>query len=157
MAYTYEEIMFFMKNALSEAEKALEKNEVPIGAVIVKNGKIIAVGHNTRESEKNALHHAEITAIDNACRTLGGWRLCGCDLFVTLEPCVMCAGAIINARIDRVFYGAPDVKAGAFGSVTDLNAFPFNHHPEIMGGIMEKEANSLLSDFFKKLRQDQNS
>ena len=141
-----------MKNALSEAEKALDKNEVPVGAVIVKNGKIIAKGHNTRESEKNAIHHAEISAIDNACKTLGGWRLCGCDIFVTLEPCVMCAGAIINARLDRVFYGAPDTKAGAFGSVADLNEFSFNHHPEVIGGIMEKEATSLLSVFFKKLR-----
>lgn len=155
MAYTYEEISFFMKNALSEAEKALDKNEVPVGAVIVKNGKIIAKGHNTRESEKNALHHAEISAIDNACKALGGWRLCGCDIFVTLEPCVMCAGAIINARLDRVFYGAPDTKAGAFGSVADLNIFPFNHHPEVMGGIMEKEAMSLLSEFFQKLRSKQ--
>ena len=155
MAYTYEEISYFMKKSLSEAEKALDKNEVPVGAVIVKNGKIVAMAHNTRESEKNALHHAEINAIDAACKALGGWRLCGCDLFVTLEPCVMCAGAIINARLDRVFYGAPDTKAGAFGSVADLNAFHFNHHPEVIGGIMEKEAMSLLSDFFQKLRGKQ--
>lgn len=152
MAYTYEEISYYMKEALSEAEKALDKNEVPVGAVIVKNGKIVAKAHNTRESEKNALHHAEISAIDSACGALGGWRLCGCDIFVTLEPCVMCAGAIINARIEHVFYGASDTKAGAFGTVCDLNTFPFNHHPTVIGGIKEKEAMSLLSDFFQKLR-----
>lgn len=152
MNYTYDEVLYFMKEALEQAKTAFEKNEVPIGAVIVKNGEIIARGHNTRECEKNALHHAEIKAIDEACKKLGGWRLCGCDMFVTVEPCMMCAGAVINSRIERVFYGTDDVKAGGFGSVTDLNQHHFNHKPIVIGGIMEKEASLLLSDFFKKLR-----
>ena len=152
MNYTLEDVNYFMGEALKEAALAFEKNEVPIGAVIVKNGVIVSKGHNTRESEKNALHHAEIKAIDGACKALGGWRLCGCDMFVTVEPCMMCAGAVINSRIERVFYGTADVKAGGFGSVVDLNRYPFNHTPVVIGGIMQKEASLLLSDFFKKLR-----
>ena len=146
-----------MKKALHYASLAAKKGETPVGAVIVRNGEIISFGYNTRERAKNALRHAEMIAIDRACRKLGGWRLIGCELFVTLEPCPMCAGAIINSRIERVTFGAFDKKAGSFGSVTDLNSFPYNHHPEVEGGFMEKECSSILSDFFKKLREEKRS
>ena len=142
----------YMRLALEEAKKASEKNEVPVGAVIVKDGKVVSSGRNRRESEKNALCHAEIEAIDKACKTLGTWRLNGCDLYVTLEPCPMCAGAIINARIRRVYYGAFDEKAGSFGSLVDFNHIKYNHKPEIYAGIMEDECQSLLTEFFKKMR-----
>ena len=124
-----------MGAALDEARKAAALGEVPVGAVVAKDGEIVAAAHNTRETEKNALHHAELLAIDAACKKLGGWRLWQCELFVTLEPCPMCSGAIINSRIKRVVYGAADVKAGCCGSVTDLFAQPFNHHP-----VIEKRA-----------------
>ena len=117
--------------ALEEARKAAALGEVPVGAVVARNGEVVAAAHNTRETEKNALHHAELLAIDAACKKLGGWRLWECELFVTLEPCPMCAGAIINSRIRRVVYGAADTKAGCCGSVTDLFAMPFNHHPVV--------------------------
>ena len=123
-----------MGAALAEAEKAAALGEVPVGAVIAKDGEIIAAAHNTRETEKNALHHAELLAIDAACKKLGGWRLWQCELFVTLEPCPMCSGAILNSRVKRVVYGAADTKAGCCGSVTDLFALPFNHHPVVGGG-----------------------
>lgn len=142
----------YMEAALKLAKKSAGEGEVPVGAVIVKDGKIIAEGRNKREKEKNALCHAELEAINNACIALNGWRLNECDLYVTLEPCPMCAGAIINSRIQRVYYGAFDKKAGSFGSVTDLSRERFNHKPEIYEGIMEKECAALLSDFFKKLR-----
>lgn len=142
-----------MKKAIALAMESEKEGEVPVGAVIVKNGKIIAEGRNRREIEKNALHHAEIEAIDNACEALGGWRLFGCDLYVTLEPCPMCAGAIINSRIKTVYFGAYDNKAGSFGSVADFNRLPYNHKPEIIAGVMEKECSELLTDFFKKLRE----
>ena len=116
-----------MGAALAEAEKAAALGEVPVGAVIAKDGEILAAAHNTRETEKNALHHAELLAIDAACKKLGGWRLWQCELFVTLEPCPMCSGAILNSRVKRVVYGAADTKAGCCGSVTDLFALPFNH------------------------------
>lgn len=138
--------------ALSEAKKSAAEGEVPVGAVIVKNGEIISTGRNRREKEKNALCHAEIEAIDKACKKLGGWRLQDCDLYVTLEPCPMCAGAIINSRIKTVYFGASDNKAGSFGSVADFNRINYNHQPEILEGIMEKECSELLSDFFTKLR-----
>ena len=141
-----------MKKAIALAMESEKEGEVPVGAVIVKDGKIIATGRNRRESEKNALHHAEIEAINNACKALGGWRLFGCDLYVTLEPCPMCAGAIINSRIKTVYFGAYDNKAGSFGSVADFNRIPYNHKPEIIAGVMEKECSELLTDFFKKLR-----
>jgi tRNA(adenine34) deaminase len=143
----------YMKKAIALAMESEKEGEVPVGAVIVKNGKIIAEGRNRREIEKNALHHAEIEAIDNACEALGGWRLFGCDLYVTLEPCPMCAGAIINSRIKTVYFGAYDNKAGSFGSVADFNRLPYNHKPEIIAGVMEKECSELLTDFFKKLRE----
>ncbi len=143
----------FMLEALKEAQRAAALMETPVGAVIVCDGKIVGRGFNTRETDKNALCHAEIKAINEACQALGGWRLHRCDLYVTLEPCPMCAGAIINSRIKRVFFGAYDKKAGSFGTKTDLCAMEFNHKPEIYGGIMEKECAKILSDFFAELRK----
>ncbi len=142
----------FMKAALECAHKAAEMGEVPVGAVIVKDGKIISRGYNRRETLGNSLAHAEIEAIDGACKALGGWRLDGCELYVTLEPCPMCAGAIVNARIDRVIYGAPDPKAGSAGSVFDMFELPYNHHPKIKSGAKQEECSLLLSAFFEKLR-----
>ena len=150
--FTTQDIIF-MKSAVKEAEKASSEGEVPVGAVIVKDGKIIAEGRNRREKGKNALYHAEIEAIDNACKALGGWRLPGCTLYVTLEPCPMCAGAIINSRIERVVYGAKDYKAGSAESVINLFALPYNHKPEIIGGVLENECGEMLSSFFKTLRK----
>lgn len=141
-----------MGAALAEAEQAAALGEVPVGAVIAKDGEIIASAHNTRETEKNALHHAELLAIDAACKKLGGWRLWQCELFVTLEPCPMCSGGIINSRIRRVVYGAADTKAGCCGSVTDLFALPYNHRPACEGGVLEEECAQLLRDFFRALR-----
>ncbi|MBO4413143.1 MAG: tRNA adenosine(34) deaminase TadA [Clostridia bacterium] len=142
----------YMRAALCEARIAADEGETPVGAVIVRNGEIIASAHNTRERSKNALHHAEMLCIDEACRRLGGWRLPGCTLYVTLEPCPMCAGAVINSRIVRVVFGAPDAKAGSFGSVTDLSSLPYNHRPEIKGGVLADECAGILSDFFTDLR-----
>lgn len=142
----------YMRLAIKEAEKAEKENEVPVGAVIVKDGTVIATGRNRRESENNALCHAEIEAINNACKALESWRLSNCDLYVTLEPCPMCAGAIINARLRRVYYGAFDDKAGSFGSVADFNHLKYNHKLEIYAGIMEDECQLLLTDFFKNIR-----
>ena len=144
----------YMKSAIAEAEKAYAEGETPVGAVIVKDGEIIASAHNTRETEKNALHHAELLAIDAACKKLGGWRLWQCELFVTLEPCPMCSGAILNSRIRRVVYGAADTKAGCCGSVTDLFALPFNHHPAVENGLRAEEAQALLQAFFLRLREE---
>ena len=146
----------FMLKAIELAKISALEGEVPVGAVVVKGDEIVGCGRNRREYGKNALYHAELEAIDNACKKLGGWRLWQCDLYVTLEPCPMCAGAIINARIKKVVFGAYDKKAGAFGSVADFNQIPYNHKPEIEGGIMETECSALLSDFFKKLRQNKN-
>ena len=143
-----------MGAALAEAEKAAALGEVPVGAVVARRGEIVAAAHNTRETEKNAVHHAELLAIDAACRALGGWRLWECDLFVTLEPCPMCAGAILNSRIRRVVYGAADPKAGCCGSVTDLFALPFNHHPAVERGLRAEEASALLAAFFARLRAE---
>ncbi len=143
----------YMQLALEQARLAYELGEVPVGAVIVQDGKVIATGYNRREVDKNALSHAEHTAIDNACKALGGWRLPHCTLYVTLEPCLMCAGAIIHARIDRVVFGTADPKTGAFGSLTDLNALPLNHHPEILSGVCEEECRAILQTFFATLRQ----
>ena len=127
-------------------------NRRQIGAVIVKDGKIIASGRNMRENKKNALLHAELVAIDRACKKLGAWRLDGCTLYVTMEPCPMCAGAIINSRIARVVFGCYDKKAGVYGSVMNLHDYPFNHYYDVQGGVMEQECAALLSDFFAKLR-----
>lgn len=139
--------------ALEQAAQAAQLGEVPVGAVVARHGQVIAAAHNTRETEKNALHHAELLAIDAACKALGGWRLWECELFVTLEPCPMCSGAILNSRIRRVVYGAVDAKAGCCGSVTDLFALPFNHHPVIEQGLLQEEAQALLQDFFVMLRE----
>lgn len=143
----------FMRAALEEAQKAGEKGEVPVGAVIVRDGQIVATGRNRRERDKNALCHAELEAIDKACKVLGGWRLWQCELFVTLEPCPMCAGAIINARIPRVVFGAYDKKAGSCGSVVNLFDLPYNHKPQLDAGVLEEECSAILSEFFKKLRK----
>jgi len=145
---------FYMNEALIEARKAYEKNEVPIGAVIVRYGEIIGRGHNLRESSKSPLAHAEILAIENASFKLNGWRLTDCDIYVTLEPCLMCAGAIYQSRIVNLYYGATDYKAGAVESIFRVLEEPkLNHHVSIKSGILETSCQSILSDFFKKLRQ----
>ena len=149
--------LIFMQEALALAKEAGAMGEVPVGCVIVRDGKIVGRGKNCRETDKNALGHAEIEAIADACRNLGGWRLWECTLYVTLEPCPMCAGAIVNSRIKRVVYGAKDPKAGAFGTVLNLNDFPLNHKPEIVSGVKECECSALLSDFFKILRAKKSS
>lgn len=141
-----------MKRALSCAKKAAKIGEVPVGAVVVRNGEVVSTGYNRRETDKNALRHAEITAIDRACKKLGGWRLWECDIYVTLEPCPMCAGAIINSRIRNVYVGAPDPKNGAMGSVVSLQD-NFTHKPNVVNGIMKDECAAVLSDFFKDLRE----
>lgn len=146
-----------MQKALELAKISAAEGEVPVGAIIVKGDEIVGTGRNRREYGKNALYHAEIEAIDNACKTLGGWRLWECDMYVTLEPCPMCAGAIINSRIKTVYYGASDLKAGSFGSVVDFNSLPYNHKPEIVSGVMQDEARKMLSDFFKGLRDKKKS
>ena len=142
-----------MRHAIELAKEAAQEGEVPVGAVIVREKQIISTGRNRREKGKNALYHAELEAIDAACRTLGGWRLPGCELYVTLEPCPMCAGAIINARIEKVYFGAYDRKMGAAGSVTDLFSLPTAFRPQAAGGILEEECAALLSDFFRSLRK----
>lgn len=144
----------FMKRALELAKRSALEGEVPVGAVVVKDGEIVGEGRNRRERGKNALYHAEIEAIDSACKKLGGWRLWQCELYVTLEPCPMCAGAIINSRIKKVYYGAYDKKAGSFGSVADFNIIPYNHKPEIISGVMADACSELLTDFFKNLRRN---
>lgn len=145
--------IYFMKRALSRAAAAAKCGEVPIGAVIVKDGKVIATGRNMREKSKNALLHAEVVAIHRACRKLGAWRLSDCTLYVTMEPCPMCAGAIVNSRIKRVVYGCYDKKAGAYGSVFNLSDYPLNHKYEVVGGVLETECANILSDFFAELRK----
>lgn len=143
----------FMKYALTLARKSAEEGEVPVGAIVVCDGKIVGEGRNRREVVKNALHHAEIEAIDNACKNLGGWRLWKCDLYVTLEPCPMCAGAIINSRIKNVYFGATDEKNGAVVSAARLFDMNFTHKPLYEGGIMGEECAEILSAFFKDLRK----
>lgn len=142
----------FMKAALALARKAAEEGEVPVGCVVVCEGRIVGRGRNRRETKKNALHHAEIEAIGKACKKLGGWRLHKCDLYVTLEPCPMCTGAIINARIKTLYYGAPDPKAGSCGSLVNLFALGYNHKPEVVRGLMEEACADVLRRFFKELR-----
>ncbi len=143
----------YMREALVLAEEAAAEGEVPVGAVVVYDGAIVGRGRNRREVGKHALAHAELEAIDQACRTRGGWRLFGCELYVTLEPCPMCAGAIINSRIDRVYYGAADGKAGSCGSLVNLFDLPYNHRPETVGGVLEEECGALLRAFFADLRK----
>ena len=146
---------FYMRKAIELARQAAAEGEVPVGAVVVKQstGEIVGRGRNRREGDRSPLAHAELLAIDEASRTLGGWRLVDCALYVTLEPCPMCAGAVINSRPERLIYGASDPKAGSCGSVTDLFSLPYNHIPEIERGLLADECSALLSEFFKSLRQ----
>lgn len=144
----------YMREALRRAKKAAALGEMPVGAVVVRDGQIIASGYNRRETKRNALLHAELTAIDRACKRLGGWRLPGCELYVTLEPCPMCAGAILNSRIERVYYGAPDERSGCAGSkinLLDMNLCNWTVLCE--GGILADECEALIKDFFKRLRK----
>lgn len=145
----------YMQIALELARQAYEINEVPVGAIVVKKstGKIIGKGYNRREIDKNPLAHAEIAAIKQAAETLGGWRLLDCYIYVTLEPCPMCCGAIINSRIERVIFGAFDSKSGSVESIINMFDLPFNHKPKIVSGIMQKECSEILSDFFTELRK----
>lgn len=144
-----------MQRAIELAQYAASIGEVPVGAVIVKKqtGEIVGEGFNRRESERSPLAHAELAAIDMASKTLGGWRLIDCEMYVTLEPCAMCSGAIINSRVENVYFGAYDRRFGTCGSVIKLFDLPFNHTPETAGGVMEEECAKLLSDFFKELRR----
>lgn len=142
----------YMLIALSEAEKANLKNEVPIGAVIIKKGQVIAKAHNLRENKKNSLYHAEILAIDKACKKLKNFRLEDCELYVTVEPCIMCAGAIIQSRIKKIYFGAKDEKYGAVCSQGEVFSMPSNHKVEYEGEVLEKECSQMIKDFFKRLR-----
>lgn len=145
----------FMKKALKEAEKARDEHEVPIGAIIVQDGKVIARAHNTKNKNGNALQHAEMLVLNKAAKKIGGWRLLDCDLYVTLEPCPMCAGACINARVRSVIFGAYDPKAGCCGTLYNLPTDTrFNHRPEVIGGVLEDECGQILTDFFKNLRKN---
>ena len=143
----------FMREALRLAAEAAAEGEVPVGAVVVRGDTIVGRGRNRREADKNALAHAELTAIDEACRALGGWRLWDCTLYVTLEPCPMCAGAILNARVQRVVYGADDPKAGSLVSVQRMFDLPYNHRPQIDGGCLQTECAQILRDFFADMRR----
>ena len=144
----------YMDEALALAREAAAEGEVPVGCVIVRGDRIVGRGRNRREKDKSALAHAEIEAIEEACRNLGGWRLWECTLYVTLEPCAMCAGAILNARIPRVVYGASDKKYGAVNSVCTLFSMEFNHHPTVEAGIRAEESAALMEEFFRQLRVD---
>ena len=146
-----------MKAALLLAKRAEAEDEVPVGALVVLDGKIIAEAYNTREQDKCATHHAELLAIERACAAMGGWRLPGATLYVTMEPCCMCAGAIINARIPRVVFGAHDLRFGAFGSLINLSELPLNHRPEILGGVLGEECREMLSQYFRKKRKKADS
>lgn len=143
----------YMEIALAEALEAAKEGEIPVGAVIVKDGEIIASAHNNREATGDATGHAEVLAIRKACEALGGWHLEKCTLYVTLEPCPMCMGAIINSRLGKVVFGAKDAKAGACGSVIDLRSYPLNHKPQVESGFMSEESLALLSGFFKEKRE----
>ena len=143
---------YFMAHAIAQAKKALAYDEVPVGAVVVREGKIIARAHNLRETKKMPTAHAELLAMEKAAKKLGGWRLIGCTLYVTLEPCPMCAGTAVNARIPRIVFGAYDQKAGAMGSVYTLQEGKLNHTPEVLGGILAQECAELLSGYFKQKR-----
>ncbi|MEE0928590.1 MAG: tRNA adenosine(34) deaminase TadA [Acutalibacteraceae bacterium] len=143
----------FMNQAISMAKLAAQRGDVPVGAVLVKDGEIVGKGLNRREAEGDPTAHAEIEAIRQGAQKLGGWHLEDCELYVTLEPCPMCAGAIVNARIPTVVFGASDDKCGACGSVCDLFSMDFNHHPQVVKGVCQEEAAALLTDFFKDLRE----
>ncbi|MBQ3970267.1 MAG: tRNA adenosine(34) deaminase TadA [Clostridia bacterium] len=143
---------YFMGKAIEQAKIARSIGEVPVGAVITRNDEIITAAFNRRETGRNALYHAELDAIDKACTILGGWRLWQCELYVTLEPCPMCAGAVINSRIPKVVFGAYDMKSGSAGSLINLFEVPYNHKPEVIGGVLEEECSGMLSEFFAELR-----
>ena len=142
----------FMRRALRLAQEAADEGEVPVGAVVVRKGEIVGEGRNRREMAKSALSHAELEAIQNACQNLGGWRLWECELYVTLEPCPMCAGAIVNARIPQIYFGAYDPKNGCVGSVANILELPLAFHPKYEGGILKEECSAILTNFFKRLR-----
>lgn len=142
----------FMRLALVQAHLAYQIGEVPVGAVVVKNGQVVGTGYNRRETDKNAVAHAELLAINDACKNLGGWRLWECELYVTLEPCPMCAGAIINSRIKRLVYGASDKKAGSVESIVKMFDLPYNHKPPYTAGVLEEECSQILKNFFKEMR-----
>ena len=142
----------YMLAAIEAAKKAADIGEVPVGAVVVYKDEIIATSFNTRENDKCATSHADLRAIEMACSVRGGWRLFGCELYVTLEPCVMCAGAAVNSRVDRIIYGASDIRFGALGSALDVMSYPLNHKYEVVGGVLADECRTLLSDFFKARR-----
>ena len=144
---------YYMELAIEQARLAAEAGEVPVGAIVVKDGQIISTGKNNREQTGDATGHAELLAIREACRVLGGWHLERCTLYVTLEPCPMCMGAIVNSRIGRVVFGAKDAKAGACGSVLDMRYYPLNHKPEVKSGVLADECANLLSDFFRSKRK----
>lgn len=143
----------YIRECMALAGEAEAMDEVPVGAMIVRDGVVLARAYNTRETSKCATHHAEILAIEEACRVLGGWRLPGVTLYVSMEPCAMCAGAIINARIPKVVYGAKDYRFGAFGSLIDLAKVPFNHIPQVVGGVLESECSAQLTAYFRKKRE----
>ena len=146
----------FMKEAIKEAKKAELIDEVPIGCVVVKDDKVVARGHNIRETKKTPLGHAEIVAIDKASKKLGRWRLEDCDIYITIEPCIMCSGAIIQSRIRHIYYGAKDPKGGALeSSINVLEAKNINHHPEVTSGILEEECSNVISQYFKRKREKQ--
>ncbi len=147
-----EQDIAFMQQAMELAAQAEAMDEVPVGAIVVQDGVVIARAHNLREHSRCATHHAEILAIEEACRQLGGWRIPRATLYVTMEPCAMCAGAVINARIDRVVYGTPDLRFGAFGSLIDLSALPLNHRPHITSGVLAEQTRDVLSAYFKRKR-----
>ena len=148
---------YFMNKAILEAEKAYDMEEVPVGAVVVKDGKIIGKGFNQKESAKNATKHAEILAINEACKTLDTWRLTGCTMYVTLEPCAMCAGALVNSRIENLIIGASDPKTGACGSIFNIvNEEKLNHRVKVKFGVMEDECSTMLKEFFRNLRSKDN-
>ena len=149
-----EKAVKYMKEALKEAKKAELIDEVPIGCVIVKDDKIIARGHNQRETKQSPIGHAEIVAINKASKKLNSWRLEGCDIYVTLEPCIMCSGAIIQSRINKVYYGASDPKGGALGSsINVLEAKNINHHPEVISGVLQEKCSKIITNYFKAKRQ----
>ena len=142
----------FMQKALMQAQVSLRQDEVPIGAVVVKNGKVIARAHNTRNKSKHAVEHAELVAIQRACKKLGDWRLVGCDLYVTLEPCVMCLGACYNARISNVYFGAYDLSGAGCVALSEMIGRTLNHELQLCGGVMEKQCSELLTNYFKSKR-----
>ena len=149
-----DQVIKFMKEAIKEAKKAELIDEVPIGCVVVKDGKVISRGHNIRETKQNPIGHAEIVAITKASKKLNSWRLDGCDIYITLEPCIMCSGTIIQSRIRHIYFGAFDPKGGALGSSIDvLKAENINHHPEVTSGVLQEECSSLLTNYFKNKRK----